>query len=85
MNNDDKEGMGAVSWAVCSVVLLVLLFVLSGCASSQQEAVLHAATIPGSDKRCVMGFCYEREREVDVEALKALAEYMKQQNESTQD
>lgn len=76
--------MGAAAWAVGSVLVLMLFLMLTGCASSQQEAVLHAATIPGTDERCVMGFCYKRVRNVDVEALEALAEYMKQQSEAQQ-
>jgi len=63
------------------IILLLTLLLLSGCTSPQQAAVLHAATIPGTDERCVMGFCYKRVRNVDVEALKALAEYMGAQKE----
>jgi len=82
---EKEEGMGAAAWATGAILVLMIFLMLTGCASNQQEAVLHAATIPGTDKRCVMGFCYEREREVDVEALKALAEYMKAQKELKDD
>jgi uncharacterized lipoprotein YehR (DUF1307 family) len=38
------------------VAALFLVIALSSCQSSQQAAVLHAATIPGTDERCIMDF-----------------------------
>lgn len=66
-----------VSWLWMSLAIIFLVVTQSGCASSAAGKVVDVATVPGTDKRCIMGFCYEREREVDVEALEALTEYLK--------
>lgn len=63
------------SWKFALLFLAISFLALSGCTSAAGR-VVDVATVPGSDKRCVLGFCYEREREVDVEALEALTKYM---------
>jgi hypothetical protein len=31
MNEDDNEGMGTVAWCVCTLLMVLVLFLMSGC------------------------------------------------------